>query len=495
MLNQITGRVKKPPHQLYTNTVLYPQFKFELDNYLCHYLAIEKVLLQMYERMEILSNSETKAIARAINELDKGELYASSKENFTDIAFTIEKVVKENVEETIPLWHLDRSRNDFQACAQLMYGREKWISLIEKMLDLSNTIIEKTQEYPSTLMPGYTHYQSAQVINVSFYLTAINAHILQTIRKMLSTLEIINECCPLGSGSMSGQELQFDCDLAAKKLGFQSYVGHALVGVASRDWLLGIGETMSFFASNMSRFLSDLLNWGSNEYQYINFPDELSGISSSMPQKRNYPILERARGKTGHLINYYLGFLMGQRNTPYSNLIEVSKESSKDLPLLFQESNSLVDLLILIFENISFLPENMKEHCDKEFIGGFSLANQLTIKNNIPYRQAQIIAGEFITESIKRNNRPLNLSIELLNNICTNFGYSNFLAKEELQDLFDSKKELKRKKSVGSSNPDSVQKIISTQIDFLTKLDADFSKMAGNINLKLNKLNSWPDER
>lgn len=490
MVNQITGRLKKPPHELYTNTVLYPQFKFELDNYLGHYLAIEKVLLDMYEQMNILSSSETKAIAKAINELDKEELSKSSEENLTDIAFTIEKVVKENVEEDIPFWHLDRSRNDFQACAQLMYGREQWLSLIHKMLDLSKAIIRKTEKYPATIMPGYTHYQSAQVINVSFYLTAVHAHILETLKKMLSTLVFMNECCPLGSGSMSGQELPIDCNLMAKNLGFESYVGHALVGVSSRDWLLRIGETMSFFASNMSRFLSDLLNWGSSEYRYIDFPDELSGISSSMPQKRNYPILERARGKTSYLINYYIGFLLGQRNTSYSNLVEVSKESSKDLPLLFNESNRLLDLLILIFENISFLPERMKELCDKEFTGGFSLANELTIKNRIPYRKSQVIAGEFITESIERNETPGNVSIELLNSICTEYGFKNRLVEEELRDLFDSEKELRMKKSIGSSSPDSVKEILSKQINLVTKLESDFSNMTDSIHSALNKLNS-----
>lgn len=495
MVEQLTGRLKKPPHESYTNTVLYPQFKFELDNYLSHYLAIEKVLLQMYEQMNILSASEAEAIAKAINNLDKEELHIASKENLTDIAFTIEKAVKEKVKEPVPFWHLDRSRNDFQACAQLMYGRENWMELIQKMLDLSKAIIRKIDEYPSTLMLGYTHYQSAQVINVSFYLTAIHAHILETIRKMLLTLDFINGRCPLGSGSMSGQELKVDNNLMAKKLGFQGYVGHALVGVSSRDWLLSIGETVSYFASNMSRFLSDLLNWGSSEYRYIDFPDELSGISSSMPQKRNYPILERARGKTGYLINYYIGFLMGQRNTPFSNLVEVSKESSKDLPLLFHETNRLIDLLMLIFDNISFVPERMKERCDAEFIGGFSLANQLTIRNGIPYRQSQVIAGEFITASMKLDVQPVDLSIELLNTICLEYGYKNHLTEKELKDLFNSENESRRKKSVGSSNPDSVKEITSKQIDFAAKLEADFSDMAGSVHSALTRLNSWPDKR
>lgn len=495
MPNQITGRIRKPPHDLYTNTVLYTQFKFELDNYLCHYLAIEKALLQMYEQMDILSDSETKAIAKIINDLDKDKLYASSKESFTDIAFSIEKVTRENLDKDIPYWHLDRSRNDFQACAQLMYGREMWIGLIKDMLNLSHTILEKTQEYPTSVMPGYTHYQSAQVITVSFYLTAINDHILETIRKMLSTLDFINERCPLGSGPMAGQELQIDCNLMAKNLGFQNYVGHALVGVSSRDWLLSIGETMSFFANNMSRFLTDLLNWGSSEYQFIYFPDDLSGISSSMPQKRNYPILERARGKTSHLINYYIGFLIGQRNTPYSNLVEVSKESSKDLSTLFEESSKLVNLLILIFENICFLSDNMKERCDKEFIGGFSLANELTMKNSIPFRQSQIIAGEFITESINQNVKPVNVSLGLLNNICNKYGFCNFLTEDKLKDLFNSNKELKRKKSEGSSNPNFVQKIVTSQSELITKLNANFSKKAESINSALNILNSWQDER
>ncbi len=492
MVNKITGRLKKSPHEVYTKSVLYPQFEFELDHYLKHYLAIEKTLLKMYEKMNVLSNNETVEIAKVINALSKGELSKYSEENFTDIALTIERVVQKNIKKNIPLWHLDRSRNDFQASAQLMYGREQWTKLIFKTLDLSKVIKKKIEEYPSIILPGYTHYQSAQVINVAFYLSAIHAHVVESLQKMLSTLDSINKSCPLGSGSMSGQELPVDCDFMAKTLGFDCYVGHALVGVSSRDWLLRIGETTSFFASNMSRFLSDLLSWGSSEYEYIDFPDELSGISSSMPQKRNYPILERARGKTAYLINYYIGFLLGQRNTPYSNLVEVSKESSKDLSLLFQEVNRLLDLLILIFENISFNPRKMKESCDKEFMGGFSLANQLAMKNKIPYRTSQVIAGEFITKSINENKKTTSLSIELLNTVCKRYGFENILTETELQNLFDSEKELERKQSVGSSNPKFVEKTLYKQLDFIDKIEKRFHEKAGEIQLTLDKLKKWP---
>lgn len=495
MTNQVTGRVTSPPHERYTQTILYPQFEYELNNYLDHYLSIEKVLLHSYRTMNLVSEYEAIDLFNAIIAVDRKQLDIQSKENLTDIALTIERFIDQHMEKTVTRWHLDRSRNDYQACAQLMFGREKWITIIEKMLELCQVVLIRAKEYTGAVMPGYTHYQSAQVISVSFYLTAVSEHIIETLKKMIDTFYKLNERSPLGSGAMSGQEIPFDCEVMAKQLGFSSFVGHALVGVASRDWTLELAENLSFFGNNMSRFLTDFINWGSSEYQFIHFPDELSGISSSMPQKRNYPILERARGKTSHLSSYYIDILMGQRSTSYSNLVEVSKEAGKNVPHLLKESDHLLDLLLMIFEQMEFRLSQLEERCQEEFFGGFTLANQLTMKNGIPYRRSQVIAGKFITETLKQKILPTGVSVELLDEVCQHYGYENKLEQNELLDIFNGKHELMKKVSIGSTHPESVHQIMLRQESDLLILQERFIKKVDEIQSRLSELDEWIQEK
>lgn len=489
MKNQVTGRINSLPHEKYTKSVLNNQFLFEVENYLKHYITIEKLLVQHGALLELFSKKEMNQLFFALDNVDQGQLRNISQENFTDMAFSIEKAVEINLNKVVPRWHLDRSRNDFQACAQIMYGREQWIMLMNRVFRLFDIVISKAKEYERVIMPGYTHYQPAQTITVSFYLTAISQHILKSLKKMLYVLQSVNESCPLGSGAMSGQELLWDCDKIAEQLGFDQFIGHALTGVSSRTWIIEMGETITFFVHNMSRYLTDLLNWGSNEYRFIDFPDELVGISSSMPQKRNFPILERARGKTSHIISYYFDFILGQKNTSFSNTVEVSKEASKNIDLLFEDTNELIDILELVYQNIIFDSDRLMRLCEKDFFGGFSLANYITLKNDIPYRKSQIIAGEFIKRSIEKNNNPSKLSIYLLEEVCQKYGYTNRLTSKELISLFNIDLEVSRKNTKGSTNPKAVKEILSIQMKSKTCLLKQFNYKKGKINDALDDIN------
>lgn len=445
--------------------------------------------------MELIEDEEVISLVNAINTIDIERLKKNTSESLTDISLSMEKEIERNL--TIPIynWHIDRSRNDFQACSQLMYAREKWMSLFGKMNALIHTVLVKASNHKETIMPGYTHYQSAQIISAGFYLTAVSGHLVETGKKMLACLEKMNRSCPLGSGAMSGQEYNWDPDEMAHELGFDAFTGHALVGVASRDWIIDMGATLTFFSSNMSRFLTDLMNWGSSEYKFIDFDDELTGISSSMPQKRNFPILERIRGKTSHMISIYQDFLLGQRNTPYSNLVEVSKESSSMLSLLFKNAEDVFELLTLVFDYIQFNEETMKNRCYEDFYGGFTLANSLTQACKIPYRKAQVIAGRFITESLEKNHSPQKVSITVLESICKEYGYVNNLTAIELKNVFDVESALVSKTSTGSTHPEKVASIIRKQEWEANQMLQGFVRVLGKVEDAQANLDEWSPGR
>lgn len=493
----LTGRIDKSPSKLMNELILEPQFTYEMNHLLPFYLWIEKAMLLEYRRMGFIKQPMVHEIANILDQINPQSLLAEPEYNMSDIAFAIEKWVSSNVDELPSAWHLDRSRNDFQATAQLMHGRAYVLDIVEHMLALTGTLHQLADRYLETPMPGYTHYQSAQVITPGFYLIAIAENTLSSVKRMFGIYENINHS-PLGSGAMAGQELDWDRIAMAHSLGFESPIKHALLGVASKEWILHIGSELSSFSVMLSRFVTDLICWGSSEYGFIDLPDQLAGISSSMPQKKNFPILERIRAKTAHVSAFYLDFVMGQRSTAYTNLVETSKEASSHFVTQCQTMITVLSLLDHVLNHLVFCEDQMIVACKKEYLGGFTLANILTIEYDIPARQAQVLAGRYITERIKQQCVPEDVSEEVLINIGEKAGYSLVGSKKWLQMAFDIKQNLYSKSSLGGTSPEAMRPLLQQQREnvdiFITTYKERREKLAQAQALTERQLNLTKSE-
>ncbi|PTM58831.1 argininosuccinate lyase [Desmospora activa] len=471
----LTGRIKESPHNAWREEVLNPQLRYEARHLLPYYLWIEKALLVEHQRLGLINRNEVVDIHSAIDQLHPDEVLKQAEAHLSDMAFTIEGMITANLPQPVIAWHVDRSRNDYQATAQMMHIRDSLFDIAAQLSELVRVTLHLTEKHVDTVMPGYTHHQAAQVISPAFYLTAFLEFLIQTSRRLLSVYNEGNGC-PLGSGAMAGQELAWDRDRLAEYLGFSYPVHNALSGVASREWILRISGEISIFATSLSRFLTDFTQWGSNEYGFIDLPDELSGISSSMPQKKNFPILERIRGRTSHLISIHMGMIVAQRNTPYSNLVEVSKEAGAPIPSLFQTMKSLLRLLTVFMSHLRFQEKRMRQACEKEFLGGFSLANALTLEAGIPYRTAQVIVGKVIVSSINKGLIPADMKAKDVGEVCMEYGYKVSISDDWVQSYFDVDQNLLRKRSLGSTHPEQVREMVNRFQQVFVQLENDWSQ-------------------
>lgn len=458
----LTGRIQARPSTLLQREILDPQFTYELQYLLRWYIMIEKVQLFDSEHLGLLGREAVVKIATILDQITSETLIADPQANMSDIAFAIEQYIEQRIDVEKPGWHADRSRNDFQACAQLMFGRDQLLDIVEHMFILVQAVYHVAQKYTDVVMPGYTHYQAAQVISPSFYLTALSEHILATLRRLLAVYDDINEC-PLGGGALAGQQLRWDRQRMANLLGFTAPKHHALIAVASREWVLRIAGELSNFGVVLSRFVTDFIAWSSSEYGFLDLPDDLASISSLMPQKKNFTIFERIRGKTAHISAFYIDFLMGQRNTPYTNLVEVSKEAGSHVISLFDETRSALRLLTATIEHMQFREERMRAICETEYLGGSSIANLLTLQEHLPYRIAQVITGRYIVASIEQQHQPGQADSTLLRSLCQNSGYDIGLSDEALKQACDADQNLHSKQSQGSTHPQEVRELLKLQ--------------------------------
>ncbi|MEC0126206.1 argininosuccinate lyase [Paenibacillus pabuli] len=487
MPNVFTGRIDNFPEKILHDEILEPQFIYEVENLLEYYINIEQVMLLEYVKMICISKSQGAEINEILKSITKEILVASPENNMSDILFAIEKHVENSLTESVPFWHADRSRNDVQACAQLMFARQELLELITKLGIFIEEILNLAKQYTDTPMPGYTHFQSAQIITPGFYLSAMADELIQIHRNWMHTYDNINRS-PLTAGAMAGVELDWNSESLASLLGFRGTSSNALKSVASRQWILQISAELSVFSVLISRFLTDLMLWGSSEYHFIDLPGNLSGISSAMPQKKNFPIIERIRGKCSHVAAFHNNFILGQKNTPYTNLVETSKESTTYFIDLSHTSQSILTLLTLVIQHLSFNKDKMLHLCKKDYFGGFSLANFLTIRENIPYRKSQVITGRYIMEAMRMNLSPEEYNVHILEQKCAEEGFSIHNPTEILALSFDVENNLNLKKSHGSTNPSIVQKSIDFQLEEVTKCKS-------NLMSRLAKLSTAESER
>jgi argininosuccinate lyase len=455
----LSGRVSRSPDRLIVDEVLEPQFRFEVDHLLRWYVLIEQVLALEYQRMGLVSLADASAIAGLLDSALQTQPVADPATNLADIAFALERRVEEGLKRPVGAWHVDRSRNDLQATAQVMFYRERLLGLAGGMANIGESVLGLADATKHLPMPGYTHLQPAQVISPGFYLAALAEQILHSLRRLLTTYDGI-DACPLGAGAMAGQELAWDREWMARLLGFGRAMPHALTSVASRRAALEVTAELSLFGAALSRFVTDLLTWSGGEHGFVDLPDDLSGISSAMPQKKNFPVLERIRGLTGHLGAFHVDALLGQRNTPFGNSVEVSKEAGAYVATAFETTAKLLRLLGAVIEGISFRPERMRASCDREFLGGSTLATGLTLEHSIPWRTAQLIAGRYITSVLASGAGPQEPSPDTLRALAEELGHTVSDPDGLLSRAFDTDASLSRRRSAGSTSPSAVAELV-----------------------------------
>jgi argininosuccinate lyase len=462
MMDRLTGRLSMEPSETVHREVLQPQFHLDVTHLLSHHVLVEKALLLESFRLGVATPAEVRSIGVALDDIGADTIAADPELNLSDVALAVERFVSERTTVQAPTWHVDRSRNDLQACVQLMFGRELTLRRAAELLDCARSAHALAGRYLSDPLPGYTHLQPAQVITPGFFVAALLAHLLHSSHRLLVTYDGFN-LSPLGSGAMAGQELAWDRARLAQHLGFAGPQPHALVGVASRAWVLELAAEFATFGVGLGRFVTDLMAFTSGGYGLAELPDDLAGISAAMPQKKNYPVLERIRGRTAHLTAWYLDVAMTQRATPYSNSVEVGKESTAQLPCAMDVLRSALILLRAVMDNLTFRTVAARAGCASEFLGGFSLANMLTLRCGIPWRTSQVIAGQYIVAAQERGLRPTPGDATLLAQLAEQHGCAVSDGARLLAEAFDPDAELRRRGSTGGASPAAMAELLDAQ--------------------------------
>ena len=299
-----------------------------------------------------------------------------------------------------------RSRNDLGATLLRLRLRRPCCELINAALRLQAVLVKRAHAYASMVMPAYTHGQPAEPITYGHYLAGVAQAIRRDIDGILESIKEI-DTCPLGAAAIAGTSLPIDTERTASLLGFTQCSANSIDAVASRDVVLRLLAATAIYATTLSRIATDLLQWLTSEFQFLQAPDEIVGSSSAMPQKRNPFLLEHVQGRTSTALGAFTQALAATRNTPFSNSIAVGTESVRTVWDAVQDTIDATILLRLVLFHAKPRPERMLQRAAESFTNATALATRMSIERAMDFRSAHHQVGRAVKEAMARGMKSL----------------------------------------------------------------------------------------
>jgi len=332
-----------------------------------------------------------------------------------DIHMNIEARLKKLTGDSASRLHTARSRNDQVATDFKMWVRDAIGKANRRLSAIQDILLVKAEEYHDTIMPGFTHLQSAQPITFGHHLMAYYEMFGRDYARF-SNINV-NEC-PLGAAALAGTSFPIDREYTANQLDFEKPTRNSLDSVSDRDFALEYLSAASICMMHLSRLAEEMVIWTSKQFDFIKLPEEFTTGSSIMPQKRNPDAAELVRGKTGRVYGDLMGLLTTMKGLP----LAYNKDSQEDKEPVFDAAETLEDCLAVMIgmiEGMSANKEKMRAAAKQGFPTATDFADWLVRELNIPFRDAHHITGQAVKLAEEKNCGLEDLSLDELQEIHT----------------------------------------------------------------------------
>src|SRR5690606_12555661 len=158
-------------------------------------------------------------------------------------------------------------------------------TLVAQIRTLQLALVARAEEEAETIMPGFTHLQSAQPVTFGHHLMAYVEMLGRDAGRFTDARARLNES-PLGAAALAGTSFPIDRHMTAEALGFDRPAANSLDAVSDRDFVLETLAAAGLCAVHLSRFAEELVIWSSAQFGFVRLSDKFSTGSSIMPQKR-----------------------------------------------------------------------------------------------------------------------------------------------------------------------------------------------------------------
>ncbi|MFK3889682.1 argininosuccinate lyase [Sphingomonas sp. NPDC079357] len=293
--------------------------------------------------------------------------------------------------------HTARSRNDQVATDFRLWVRDATDQVLAALDALDAALLARAEEHAGSVMPGFTHLQSAQPVTLGHHLMAYHEMVSRDISRFRDNRARGN-LCPLGAAALAGTGFPVDRHATAAALGFDGPTRNSLDSVSDRDFALDYLTAAAQCSLHLSRLAEEFVLWASQPFGFVSLSDQWSTGSSIMPQKRNPDAAELVRGHSGRITGCLVSLMVTMKGLP----LAYSKDMQDDKPPVF-ECHDLLAISIAamtgMIESATFRTDRMRALAESGFATATDLADWLVREADVPFREAHHITGRAVARA------------------------------------------------------------------------------------------------
>lgn len=333
-----------------------------------------------------------------------------------DVHMNIETALTNRIGITGKKLHTGRSRNDQVATDIRLYVRDAIDTISNELTRLQQGLLTIAEREAATIMPGFTHLQTAQPVTFGHHLMAWYEMLERDYSRLQDCRHRLNQS-PLGAAALAGTTYPINREQTAELLGFDKPTANSLDSVSDRDFAIELCSAASILMTHLSRASEELVLWTSAQFDFIDLPDRFCTGSSIMPQKKNPDVPELVRGKTGRVNGHLISLLTLMKSQP----LAYNKDNQEDKEPLFDTIDTLNDCLRAFADMIPAITakkENMYEAAKRGFSTATDLADYL-VRKGIAFRDSHEIVGESVAYGIRTGKDLSEMNLEELQQFST----------------------------------------------------------------------------
>ena len=419
----------------------------------------------MLGRCGILTQEEVDMIIQGLHkvqqEIDAGEFNWSIA--LEDVHMNVESRLTDIIGTVGKKLHTGRSRNDQVATDIRLWLREEVDNIVELLVKLQSGLLNLAEQHTDTIMPGFTHLQTAQPVSFGHHVMAWFEMLNRDTERLIDARRRINQM-PLGSAALAGTTFPIDRTITAELLGFEGICQNSLDAVSDRDFAIEFTSAASILMMHLSRMSEEIILWMSAQFGFVQIPDRFCTGSSIMPQKKNPDVPELVRGKAARVFGQLITLLTLMKNQP----LAYNKDNQEDKEPLFDCVDTLTGSLLAFVDmlpNIIPNKENMRAATMKGYATATDLADYL-VRRGVPFRDAHEVVGNAVALGIKEGVDLSELKLEQLQQFSDAIG-------DDVFDYLTLEGSLAARDHLGGTAPNQVLQAVARGRERLAQYNID----------------------
>ncbi len=368
----------------------------------------------MLAKQGIISDADRDAIVTGLNtiraEIESGNFAFSRK--LEDIHMNIEARLATLIGPAAGRLHTARSRNDQVALDFRLWVKAELQRTDTALTKLITAFLDRAEEHAETVMPGFTHLQTAQPVTFGHHCMAYVEMFGRDRARVRHAIEHLDES-PIGAAALAGTPYPIDRHMTAEALGFREPTRNSIDTVSDRDFALEFLSVAAIAAMHLSRLAEEIVIWTTPQFGFVRLSDAFSTGSSIMPQKKNPDAAELVRAKTGRINGSLIALLTVMKGLP----LAYSKDMQEDKEQVFDAAESLELALAAMtgmVRDLTVRTDRMKDAAGSGYSTATDLADWLVREAGLPFREAHHVTGRAVAAAEARSCTLSELTLEEL---------------------------------------------------------------------------------